>query len=180
MRQLVVNDELNIRKDSENGEMNEDELNNYRGHFHAEEEPEERYYEHGAHFPYKYLFKKMEDFLKNEPGRRETVEIRRNSDERNKVLYKHSFTKNVHLNVSDNISSYLKNSIKSRNQEARASDKTPIVKTTFTKQLTIGKKKNNMYTSYSNEVKANSTSKKITDKFTFEKKNPITLVDKKK
>jgi hypothetical protein len=172
MTQLIVNDNINICSDSENEEVNEDDLNNYRGYFHEQEETEEKYFEHGAHFPYKYLVKKLEEILKIEPIRREPVEIRNKSSDRNKIIGRNTFSKNGQLNVTDNFSSILKNSIKSRNQaEARPADKTPIVKTTLSKQLTIGKKvaSKNMYISYSNEINANSTSKNKKDKFTFEK-----------
>jgi hypothetical protein len=48
-----------------------DDLNNYKGVFHNEEEPEERYYEHGAHFPYQILCRKLEDLMiKLSPERR--------------------------------------------------------------------------------------------------------------
>jgi hypothetical protein len=61
MAKLLVND-VHIGNDSE---LLGDDLNNYKGFFHGEgNEQEEKYYEHGAHFPYKTLYSKLENLKK--------------------------------------------------------------------------------------------------------------------
>jgi hypothetical protein len=63
MSKLVV-DEVQVGNDSEADLLDGDGLNNYKGYFHNEQEPEERYYEYGAHFPYKVLQTKLEELRK--------------------------------------------------------------------------------------------------------------------
>jgi hypothetical protein len=83
MAKLVVED-IHLSNISDTDIVDQENLNNYKGYFHNEEETEERYYEHGAHFPYKILFSKLEGLKKTlSPSRVE-------ADAKSKILLKHS------------------------------------------------------------------------------------------
>jgi hypothetical protein len=73
MVKLVI-DEIKIHSDSETDIVDQENLANYKGYFHNEEESEEKYYEFGAHFPYKTLFSKLEKLKKSlSPSRIEST-----------------------------------------------------------------------------------------------------------
>lgn len=82
MAQLLLGNNIDIKDDSDADDNinNQDDMNNYRGYFHNEEEPEERYFEWGAHFPYLELCRKLDEVMRSlSPSRRaktlnETVE----------------------------------------------------------------------------------------------------------
>jgi hypothetical protein len=212
MTQLLLDNQIYKKDDSDNEEMDEGDLNNYKGYFHNEDEPEERYFEYGAHFPYKILYNKLEKLLRTvSPSQRETSPTKVNNQEqhfrkindirpkqnmnRNNVFKKIScVAKNIKLNpplnVTENLS-LLKN--KSRNQDNTAinnSGQTPNLKNTLSKKLTYNNMKKldekptlNIYTSFTNDsvTKINIFSNKNkSDKLTFEKTNPVLVLEKNK
>ena len=71
MTQLLLDDnfEQNINESGEEIDVNNDNIFNYKGYFleneEEEEEEEQKYFEYGAHFPYKFLYQKLE-ILKEE------------------------------------------------------------------------------------------------------------------
>ncbi len=71
MTQLLLDDnfEQNMNESGEEIDVNNDNIFNYKGYFleneEEEEEEEQKYFEYGAHFPYKYLYQKLE-ILKEE------------------------------------------------------------------------------------------------------------------
>lgn len=62
MAQLLLED--NIPKTDDSDEEVIEDLTNYKGVFHDEEEPEQRYYEYGAHFPYDLLCYKLDEIIR--------------------------------------------------------------------------------------------------------------------
>jgi hypothetical protein len=209
MTQLVLDNNLIKFDESGCDIINEDNFNNYRGYFHGEEETDEKYFEYGAHFPYKYLCKKLEEILQYlSPNRKVCSPMKTDLNfrkvneskskgkiSRNNVFNKNAFIKSTvaPLNVTENFSSIVKNNIKSRNLENiyKPVDKTPNLKNTYNNKLSYKIKKNdndkqgiNIYTSYNdtnyNIVSRtnNITNKNKSDKLTFEKTNPVLLVDK--
>lgn len=66
MSQLLVDQNIEKHEDSEDDDVIERDnifkLNNYKGIFNNEEsDGEQRYFEHGAHFPYKWLCMRLEE-----------------------------------------------------------------------------------------------------------------------
>lgn len=60
MSRMIVDTKLENQEDSEDNLADNDDINNYKGIFNEEEEPEQRYYENGAHFSFKELCIKLE------------------------------------------------------------------------------------------------------------------------
>jgi hypothetical protein len=178
MTHLVLDNKITKLDDSENDHMDEDVLNNYRGYFANEDEPEERYFEHGAHFPYKLLVNKLNYLYKSlSPSRRETIEPKHemfrkitdpkiNKESRNNVIKKViTVSKCIRPhNVTEN-----KTLLKTRNSKL---DQAPIFKNTFFKK-TSEKSSVNICTSFSIE-----NLKKRKDRIMLEKNNPVLVLDK--
>jgi hypothetical protein len=66
MSQLIVNNNIEKLEDSDDEDLieqnNNNNLNNYKGIFgNDESEEEQRYFEYGAHFPYKWLCQRLEE-----------------------------------------------------------------------------------------------------------------------
>jgi hypothetical protein len=62
MSKMLLSAQIDNQEDSEDNIAENDEVNNYKGLFHDEDEPEQRYYECGAHFSFKDLCRKLESF----------------------------------------------------------------------------------------------------------------------
>jgi hypothetical protein len=158
MAKLLIED-VHINNDSDiiSGEN----LNEYKGYFHNEEEPEERYYEWGAHFPYQLLFEKLDSLKKTlSPGRIPTAKVggspekpfRKVQENKPKATRNTLFgggrgvmmkLKQAPLNVTENTvgcASFIVNNIKSRNLDIQRQDinmpQTNIVRVTYSKKLT--------------------------------------------
>jgi uncharacterized Fe-S center protein len=183
MTQLLLDQKLAKMDDSEIDHMNEDELINYRGYFANEDEPEERYFEYGSHFPYKILFKKLEMLYKTlSPSRKEKVEPKQeifrkisepkiNKESRNNVIKKIvPVSKNIRipLNVTENMTLL-------KNRNSKIIEQKSIIKNTFTKKLITNKpqKTTNFCSSFSIDIL-----KKKNEKLLFEKTNPVLVLDK--
>jgi hypothetical protein len=188
MTQLLLDQKLEKMDDSDNDDMDEDKLNNYRGCFANEDEPEERYFENGAHFPYKTLCKKLEVIYKTlSPSRKEKeepkqemfrkiIEPKIKKESRNNVIKKVvSASKNIRisgpLNVTENMTLL-------KNRNSKIVEPISIIKNTFTKNF-ITKKTNeksrvsNICTSFSSE-----NLKKKNERLLFDKTNPVLVLDK--
>jgi hypothetical protein len=96
MAQIILDENFENNYDDSDFDINNNNILNYKGYFleNEEEENEEpKYYEFGAHFPYKYLYQKLE-ILKEE---REEEEIK------NKIKEEKEYEKNKENNTLQNI-----------------------------------------------------------------------------
>lgn len=64
MSQLLWSD-VDNQDDSDDNIAQNDDINNYKGIFHNEDEPDQRYFEHGAHFQYKDLYRRLQKALES-------------------------------------------------------------------------------------------------------------------
>ena len=95
---------------SENNDLNDNNImHEYKGYFvENEEEEEKKFYEFGAHFPYKYLYNKLEILAKEREEQKKELE--------NKLKEKDGNT-NSSRNNFKNILSIFQQKGKSRNRE---------------------------------------------------------------
>lgn len=160
MNKLLLDDNIEKVDDSENEDMDEEELINYKGYFANEEEPEERYFEYGAHFKYKTLYQKLDEIIKTlSPSRTEKeivfkkiTDTKINKDRNNVIKRQIESNNRIPINVTEN------KTLLKFNQ-----------KNTFTKKLINIHDSKNICASF-------STIKKKTEGFIFEK--PVLLLDK--
>ena len=90
---------------------------NYKGIFYNEEEPEERYYEHGAHFQYKDLFRRLEKIKSQQEQPQQTKQENHRITMENCILSEELLKKvapQSHININLN-NIYINNETKSRN-----------------------------------------------------------------
>lgn len=78
MAQLVLQEHLKLVEDSDDEMMADpEEVNNYKGMYqNEEEEPEQRYFEFGAHFPYQLLYQKLKEIEKERARSEEKSNIK--------------------------------------------------------------------------------------------------------
>ncbi len=80
----MAEDQLDNEEKSSEADIDvKNDIYNYKGYFveNEEEEEEQKYYEFGAHFPYKYLYQKLE-ILAHEQHERENQEKREREKEK--------------------------------------------------------------------------------------------------
>lgn len=71
MSPFVLEPNLCNKEDSEENVAQGEEVNNYKGLFYGDQEEEERYFDYGAHFPYKELCRRLEKVVATlDPTRR--------------------------------------------------------------------------------------------------------------
>ena len=101
MAQIVLDKNFNNNYDESENEIdiNNNDILNYRGYFlenEEEEEEEQKYFEYGAHFPYKILYQKLE-ILKEERDEEEKNKIKEQNEK-----YKENTLQNIFNNFKSN------------------------------------------------------------------------------
>ena len=79
----------------------------YKGYFVENEEEEKKFYEFGAHFPYKYLYQKLEILAKERKNEKRSLE--------KKLINKDKLNSNDSLNLNSLLGNFNKK-VKSRNK----------------------------------------------------------------
>ena len=167
MAELVLDPNFNNNDYSEEDiDLNNKDMLNYRGYFNENdnnEEEEPKYFEHGAHFPYYFLYQKLE-ILKQQ---QEEIEQLKNSNISEKKNMNHKRSRNRNNNVVNNDIEIIDNIVVNEENEIDTATKakTHVSNLTHTNPHIVAKIKQpkvvNVYTSFASKLKMN---KKLTTK----------------
>lgn len=172
MAELVLDPNFNNNDYSEEDiDLNNKDMLNYRGYFNENdnnEEEEPKYFEHGAHFPYYFLYQKLE-ILKQQ---QEEIEQLKNSNISEKKNMNHKRSRNRNNNVVNNDIEIIDNIVVNEENEIDTATKakTHVSNLTHTNPHIVAKIKQpkvvNVYTSFASKLKMNKklTTKKIINK----------------
>lgn len=172
MAELVLDPNFHNNDYSEEDiDLNNKDMLNYRGYFNENdnnEEEEPKYFEHGAHFPYYFLYQKLE-ILKQQ---QEEIEQLKNSTIIEKKNMNHKRSRNRNNNVVNNDIEIIDNIVVNEENEIDSATKakTHVSNLTHTNPHIVAKIKQpkvvNVYTSFASKLKMNKklTTKKIINK----------------
>lgn len=169
MAELVLDPNFNNNDYSEEDiDINNKDMLNYRGYFNENdnnEEEEPKYFEHGAHFPYYFLYQKLE-ILKQQQEESEQVQ---HTNLIEKTNMNHKRSRNRNNNVVNNDIEIIDNIVVNEENDIATKAKTHVSNLTHTNPH-IAKIKQpkcvNVYTSFASKLKMNKklTTKKIINK----------------